>query len=290
MKKLLLFAGLVMTIFSASSFIKKKNVKPRSIARDLAFPVAGERSHIGSFWGDRRSGGKRKHEGIDIFAKKGTDVVAVCDGSIVSVGNSGIGGKTVWLRADDYSWSAYYAHLDSQAVYAGQAIKKGTVIGTVGNTGNARYTPSHLHFGIYTFSGAVDPLPYVQTAPKILSPVDNDVDAMSDESKEIVQNRKTVPLLKAGQRWTSAFPERFVCKQLFITAADPGIQFFVTTRANVVKVKGNTYQVIGKFHQSRNGEHPYDIVLSDNQRLYISKDKKLLTGTGKQIGTVVWKS
>lgn len=53
----------------------------------------------------------------------------------------------------------------------GQQVKKGDVVGLVGNTGNAKYTPSHLHFGVYTFSGAINPLPFVnrtvKTAPAI---------------------------------------------------------------------------------------------------------------------------
>jgi murein DD-endopeptidase MepM/ murein hydrolase activator NlpD len=133
----------------------------------LVFPVSGKKSSIGSFWGAARDGGKRKHEGIDIFAKKGTPVVAVTDGIVSAVTNGGIGGKTVWLRSFDYSWTAYYAHLDQQKVKRGQFVKKGEVLGTVGNTGNARTTPAHLHFGIYTWNGAVNPLPYVKQSPKV---------------------------------------------------------------------------------------------------------------------------
>ena len=55
----------------------------------------------------------------------------------------------------------YYAHLDQQLVREGQLVKKGEVIGLVGNTGNAKHTASHLHFGVYTSYGPVDPLPYV---------------------------------------------------------------------------------------------------------------------------------
>lgn len=61
-----------------------------------------------------------------------------------------------------FGQSIYYAHLDSQAVSAGQVVKKGAIVGFMGNTGNAKYTASHLHFGIYTGSGAIDPLLYIQ--------------------------------------------------------------------------------------------------------------------------------
>jgi murein DD-endopeptidase MepM/ murein hydrolase activator NlpD len=94
-------------------------------------------------------------------------VVAVSDGVVTLVDNGGKGGKCVWVKSANHPWTAYYAHLDKQKVYTGQTVKKGQVIGTVGNTGNARYTPSHLHFGIYTANGAVNPLPYIKRSPKI---------------------------------------------------------------------------------------------------------------------------
>lgn len=147
--------------------------KPAAVAKELVFPISGK-SNIGSYWGDDRDGGARRHEGIDIFAERGTSVVAVTDGYVLDVSEDGIGGKTVTIQSDNYNWRSYYAHLDQQKVSRGQVIKKGQVIGTVGNTGNARTTPPHLHFGMYESAGAFDPLPYIKTAPKISSPVKND--------------------------------------------------------------------------------------------------------------------
>ncbi len=141
-----------------------------AIAKELVFPISGK-SSIGSYWGDTRDGGVRRHEGIDIFAAKGTAVVAVTDGYVVEVTEDGIGGKSVTIQSDDYNWRSYYAHLDEQKVARGQFVKKGQLIGTVGNTGNANSTPAHLHFGIYEGGSAMDPLPYVKTSPKITSPV-----------------------------------------------------------------------------------------------------------------------
>ena len=145
------------------------NITPTpALSSSWVFPVWGKKSNIGSFWGDFRDGGKRNHEGIDIFAKKGTPVVAVYDGVIVSKSTTPLGGKNLWLQSFRYPLRAYYAHLDQQKVQPGQFVKKGQVIGTVGNTGNAKYSPSHLHFGIYkSLGGAIDPLPYVKHSPKI---------------------------------------------------------------------------------------------------------------------------
>jgi murein DD-endopeptidase MepM/ murein hydrolase activator NlpD len=133
------------------------------------FPVAGKSNGaIGSFWGMEREGGKRRHEGIDIFAHKGTPVVAVTDGIIGFTGERGIGGKQVWLRDGIFGKSLYCAHLDSINVQSGLRVKTGDTLGFVGNTGNAKFTPPHLHFGIYKATGAVNPLPYVYKAEQIL--------------------------------------------------------------------------------------------------------------------------
>ena len=128
-----------------------------------SFPVAGKSNNaIQSFWGAARDGGKRSHKGVDIFANRGTPVVAAVDGTIRSTGNRGLGGKQVWLRDGLFGASLYYAHLDSIAVSRGERVKIGDTLGFVGNTGNAKYTKPHLHFGIYGTYGAVDPLPFIK--------------------------------------------------------------------------------------------------------------------------------
>lgn len=138
-----------------------------SLSRSLVYPVAGNRSVIRDKWGASRGGGIRRHKGIDIHARKGTPVVALTDGVIVERDHTPIGGKTLWLKSSRHSWSAYYAHLDKQYVKEGQRVRKGQVIGTVGNTGNARTTPPHLHFGVKQGKGWVNPLPYVKDSPKV---------------------------------------------------------------------------------------------------------------------------
>jgi murein DD-endopeptidase MepM/ murein hydrolase activator NlpD len=137
-----------------------------SIGPSLHFPVSGTKAKPGSYWGDDRDGGKRSHEGIDIFAPKRTPVVAAADGVVTGVREGGLGGKTVWLNPEGKHYSLYYAHLDEQLVHEGQSVKKGTVLGLVGNTGNAKNTPSHLHFGVYTYAGAVNPLPFIDRSVK----------------------------------------------------------------------------------------------------------------------------
>ena len=65
------------------------------------------------------------------------------------------------MRPDNKDFNLYYAHLDEQTVTDGQRVSIGDTLGRMGNTGNARTTPPHLHFGIYTNGGTVDPLPFV---------------------------------------------------------------------------------------------------------------------------------
>jgi len=130
----------------------------------MGFPVVtATNKSIQSFWGASRSGGARAHEGVDIFAKRGTPAIAATNGFVSSTGDRGLGGKQVWLRDGFFGQSLYYAHLDSIAVKSGAKVKLGDTLGFVGNTGNARTTSPHLHFGIYTSSGAINPLPFIKT-------------------------------------------------------------------------------------------------------------------------------
>jgi peptidoglycan LD-endopeptidase LytH len=130
----------------------------------LAFPVSGQtNARIGSFWGDSRDRGARSHEGIDIFGKFRTPVVAAADGYVTRTGENNLGGKVVFLQPEKKNYTIYYAHLDEQLVNTGQSVTTGDTLGLMGNTGNARNTPTHLHFGIYTAGGAVDPLPFIKT-------------------------------------------------------------------------------------------------------------------------------
>jgi murein DD-endopeptidase MepM/ murein hydrolase activator NlpD len=146
----------------------------------LAFPVQGEGDgSIGSSFGVERDGGRRSHAGIDIFAPRGTPVLAASDGVVNRVQVTSLGGKVVWVRDEARNTNVYYAHLDSQLVSRGQVVKVGDVLGFVGNTGNARTTPPHLHFGVYRRgSGAIDPAPFVRRPRGSLSELTADLAAL----------------------------------------------------------------------------------------------------------------
>jgi murein DD-endopeptidase MepM/ murein hydrolase activator NlpD len=133
----------------------------------LGFPVLGKDSRaVTSRFGAERDGGQRAHHGIDIPAPRGAPVLSAGDGVVSSVAVTDIGGKVVWVLDTARDLSLYYAHLDSQGVSPGTRVRAGDPLGTVGNTGNARTTVPHLHFGIYDRrEGPIDPLPFVHEPP-----------------------------------------------------------------------------------------------------------------------------
>jgi murein DD-endopeptidase MepM/ murein hydrolase activator NlpD len=85
----------------------------------------------------------------------------------VRTGNGGLGGHHIFLSSGLTGPRYYYAHLDHFAVANGAHVQKGDVIGYVGNSGNAAGLPTHLHFGIYTRHGAIDPAPFIQPMPAL---------------------------------------------------------------------------------------------------------------------------
>jgi murein DD-endopeptidase MepM/ murein hydrolase activator NlpD len=146
----------------------------------LAFPVSGRDSKaVKSFFGADRDAGARRHHGIDIFAPRGTPVLAAARGTVRSVSPNNLGGNVVWLSDYERGQTLYYAHLDRHHVVAGQSVEIGDTLGFVGNTGNARSTPPHLHFGVYRRGqGPRDPYPYVYRSAARLPSIVADTSAL----------------------------------------------------------------------------------------------------------------
>lgn len=90
------------------------------------------------------------HHGVDLFAPRGTPVLAVADGTLLEVGWNPLGGNRLWLR-DAAGNLFYYAHLDAfaEGVRSGAGVRAGAPLGTVGRSGDAERTPAHLHFEIH---------------------------------------------------------------------------------------------------------------------------------------------
>lgn len=131
----------------------------------LAMPVSGVRPKaLRDTWHAARSG-SRKHEGIDIFAKRGTAVRAATEGIVLRVGTNRLGGQVVWVLGPG-GQRHYYAHLDRFSDIApGMRVEAGRVLGYVGNSGNAKGTPPHLHYGVYGVDGPVNPYPLLRDGP-----------------------------------------------------------------------------------------------------------------------------
>jgi len=143
-----------------------KKLQQMRLANQLPVPVHQvKRSQLKDTWGAARSQG-RSHEGIDIIVPRGTKVLSATEGLVADLRNNNLGGKVIWIMGPAGSWH-YYAHLDGhkRGLQVGDYVKKGDVIGYVGNTGNARHTAPHLHYGIYLNGkgrNAVNPYPYLR--------------------------------------------------------------------------------------------------------------------------------
>lgn len=164
---LALCAGVVVVLFHYGPFRNLPvlyRLWTQTLQGPLVVPVQGVRATaLVDTWGASRSGG-RTHEGIDIFARCGHPVVSATEGIVLSLGENTLGGMTVRVLGPGRSMH-YYAHLSSYGpVRAGDHVLPGDTIGSVGNTGNARSTPCHLHYGIYSGGGARNPYPYLSRA------------------------------------------------------------------------------------------------------------------------------
>lgn len=170
----LVILGLLLLAACTSTPEQSTPVEPTIIKRlmqmpmpvRLPVPVDGVKTkQLRDTWGAARSSGRR-HEGIDILAARGTAVYSTTEGVVRSLKDNNLGGKVIWILGPAGSWH-YYAHLDrhKRGLREGDYVRKGQLIGYVGNTGNARHTAPHLHYGIYLDGrgrGAVNPYPYLR--------------------------------------------------------------------------------------------------------------------------------
>jgi murein DD-endopeptidase MepM/ murein hydrolase activator NlpD len=133
----------------------------------LLMPVEGVSvSEVAATFGAARAG-NRQHDGVDIFAPRGTPVRAAAPGFVYRIDDVSLGGLTVTVVGDG-GVRYFYTHFEAVAedLVEGQRVETDTLLGYVGNSGNAAGTPTHLHFGVYVGTEddlcdwrAVDPLP-----------------------------------------------------------------------------------------------------------------------------------
>jgi murein DD-endopeptidase MepM/ murein hydrolase activator NlpD len=107
---------------------------------------------------DPFTGRRAFHKGLDISARRGTPVMAPADGVVVFTGRNGGLGKTVRI-AHGFGFTTVYGHLDAIDVEPGDEIRRGEVLGALGNSG--RSTGPHLHYEVHLDGKAVNPLYYM---------------------------------------------------------------------------------------------------------------------------------
>jgi murein DD-endopeptidase MepM/ murein hydrolase activator NlpD len=177
LKKLLIIAAILFAVFAfANNFepeielfeqskrtvtapFKYAALLSRQPEEKIKIPVRNIKAgQIADTWGAPR-GNDRTHQGQDIFAPRNTPVYSAVDGYVWRIAENNLGGNTVWIIGAG-GRVYYYAHLERYAenLQVGESVTFDTILGYVGTSGNARGTPPHLHFGVYTTGGAINPL------------------------------------------------------------------------------------------------------------------------------------
>ncbi len=150
-------------IISEKNILDKIKRKWTSISIDTDFiiPVIG--TITGNFGTQRYYNGKKGnfHNGVDIAAKTGTNIVAPSSGVVMLIGDFFYNGKFVYLD-HGMNFKSIFIHLDSISVKPGDRLNKGDVLGHVGNTGKS--TGPHLHWSLTLNSVYVDPMIFVDNS------------------------------------------------------------------------------------------------------------------------------
>ncbi|MCP4898182.1 MAG: M23 family metallopeptidase, partial [bacterium] len=169
----------------------------------LAFPVQGKnQSAIGSRFGDPRDGGRRIHRGVDIFAPRHTPVLAPADAFVHHVGENRLGGRCIWLRDREHSRYYYLAHLESWIATENTWVKQGDPVGTVGNSGNARTTPPHLHFAVSANRSFIDPYPFLRRGEPEATPISGNLELLGRWARSRADLSSATPAEMSIPRYT----------------------------------------------------------------------------------------
>jgi len=128
-------------------------------------PIHGDWKNLGDFnLSMKRHHGGTGHSGVDMSTSGGSPVYSMGPGTVTSVGENNSGGNTVGVQHPNNIWT-YYAHLATITVQEGDQVDSETVIGTVGNSGNARSSWPHLHFGVKVNGSWVNPSRFFSIPP-----------------------------------------------------------------------------------------------------------------------------
>ncbi len=136
---------------------------PSETVASFSIPVllGVELNNLTRNFGDARDGGVRSHEGLDIMASKGTPIASPTDAVVLRTGDGA--GSGLYVRTANPGGETFvYMHLSeiAKGMNPGTVLKRGDILGFVGNTGNASGGASHLHFEVRSQNGvATDPYP-----------------------------------------------------------------------------------------------------------------------------------
>ena len=145
------------------------------LTRQITMPLDGvDPTTLRSNFDERRGGGSRQHQALDIMAPRGTPIRSATAGRVLKLFTSANGGLMVYTADSSERWVLMYAHLDRYApgLTDSSRLQRGEVIGYVGSTGNASPTAPHLHFAIarsadvkrWSRGRPIDPLPVLVAA------------------------------------------------------------------------------------------------------------------------------
>jgi len=151
-----------LAVFAAGSEI---------VIHGFVFPVGDPHTFGDSFGAPRMmgTGYEHAHQGTDILAPTGTPLLACERGIVTQMGSDVLGGTKLWLKGESGTYY-YYAHLSAftEGLTNGTVVEAGAIVGLVGDTGNARGGPPHLHFEIHPDGGmAVNPYPLLQVVDEL---------------------------------------------------------------------------------------------------------------------------
>lgn len=139
--------------------------KPITSPGGYTAPIHGEWHSSGGFDPvSMRPNGRKGHMGVDMRAPAGTPIYPVEPGVVSNVGTDPLGGNVVNVQHPN-NVRSYYAHMSVVKVQKGDKVTKDTVLGNVGNTGNASHTFPHLHFQIWTDNQLQDPARFFSVPP-----------------------------------------------------------------------------------------------------------------------------
>ncbi len=146
------------------------------LSRAIGMPLDGvDPAMLRSTFTERRGGGTRQHNALDMMAARRTPVKSAAKGRVLKLVKSAAGGLMVYAADSSERFVLMYAHLDAYApgLSEGDVVARGQLIGYVGSTGNAAASAPHLHFAIarsadvtrWSKGKPIDPVPVLQRIP-----------------------------------------------------------------------------------------------------------------------------